>query len=170
MRAWTRNHKLLGNFETFLKIFVKISLGKLNLLTIFGKVVAKNIAFGNIIIFLQQVFQFRRVERSLCSPWRRLCFLRKLDFIFNVGDYSKESENILKNIYITWYGFNWCIGEIFIEVKFSFCGTKEFKFDWRIRMRLQLQVRESCRSKRNERIWLFWESFRNFRSFGRKIV
>ena len=37
-------------------------------LATFGKVVAKNRAFGNNTIFLQQFFQFRRGERSLCSP------------------------------------------------------------------------------------------------------
>ena len=37
-------------------------------LSIFGKVVAKNRAFGNIIIFLQQFFQFRGGAFSVSPP------------------------------------------------------------------------------------------------------
>ena len=37
-------------------------------LSIFGKVVAKNRAFGNNIIFLQQFFSISGGGRSLCPP------------------------------------------------------------------------------------------------------
>ena len=56
--VWTK-YTLLGNFEKFLKIFDKKFDRKIVFLTICGKVVAKNRAFGNNIIFLQQFFPFR---------------------------------------------------------------------------------------------------------------
>ena len=49
------NYKLLGNFEKILEMFDENSIEKLNYLFL-GKVVAKNRAFGNNIIFLQQFF------------------------------------------------------------------------------------------------------------------
>ena len=45
-------HKLLGNSEKILKVFAENSIENLNL-TILGKFVTKNRAFGNNIIFLQ---------------------------------------------------------------------------------------------------------------------
>ena len=58
-RVWAKNTNF-GNFEKFSKIFDKNSIGKFSeFLTIFGKVVAKNRAFGNTIIFLLQFFPFR---------------------------------------------------------------------------------------------------------------
>ena len=50
-RFWTKN-KLLGNFEKILKIFDENSIEKLKFYLFWGKVVAKNIAFGNNILFL----------------------------------------------------------------------------------------------------------------------
>ena len=55
-------HNLLGNFEKISKNF------EIEFLTIFGKVVAKNRAFGNNIIFLQQFFQFRGGGTFPVSP------------------------------------------------------------------------------------------------------
>ena len=45
-------HKLLGNFEKILKFFDENSIEMLNFYLFLGKDVAKNIAFGNNIIFL----------------------------------------------------------------------------------------------------------------------
>ena len=50
-------HKLLGNFEKILEIFDENSIEKLNFYLFLGKVVAKNRAFGNNIIFLQHFFR-----------------------------------------------------------------------------------------------------------------
>ena len=61
-------HKLSGNFEKTLKIFDKSSFEKIEFLTIFGKVVAKNRAFENNIIFLQHFFQFRGGGNVLYVP------------------------------------------------------------------------------------------------------
>ena len=47
--------KLLGNFEKILKFFDNI-IRKIEFLTIFGNAVAKNRAFGNNLISLQQFF------------------------------------------------------------------------------------------------------------------
>ena len=58
---------LLGNFEKILKLFDKNSLEKLNFYLFLEKL-SKNRDLGNNIIFLQQFFQFRRGERSQCSP------------------------------------------------------------------------------------------------------
>ena len=58
-----KKHKLFGNLEKILKIFDKTST-KIEFLAHFGNVVATNIAFGNNIIFLQQLFQFQG-RRSL---------------------------------------------------------------------------------------------------------
>ena len=49
-------HKLLRNFEKILEIFDENSIEKLNFYLFLGKVAAKNRAFGNNIIFLQQFF------------------------------------------------------------------------------------------------------------------
>ena len=54
-RTFGQKYKLLGNFQKILKFFDKNSL-KIEFLSICGKVVAKNRAFGNNIIFLQQIF------------------------------------------------------------------------------------------------------------------
>ena len=60
-------HKLLGNFE---KNLIKFNR-KIEVLVIFGKFVAKNRAFGNNIIFLQQSFSISGEDSSACSPWLR---------------------------------------------------------------------------------------------------
>ena len=65
-RVWTKNKLLRHFWENFVIFWWKFSR-KIAFLNIIGKVVAKNRAFGNNIIFLQQFFQFRG-ERSLCSP------------------------------------------------------------------------------------------------------
>ena len=67
-------YKLLGNFEKILKFLDKISFEKLNFylflsfIYLFGKVVARNRAFGNNINFLQQFLSISVGERSLCPP------------------------------------------------------------------------------------------------------
>ena len=66
-RVWTKNTNCWAVFEKILKFFEENSIEK-DFLTIFGKVDAKNRAFGNNIIFLQQFFQFREGGRSRCSP------------------------------------------------------------------------------------------------------
>ena len=53
------NYKLFGNFEKTLEIFDENSIEKLNFYLFLEKVVAKNRAFGNNIIFLQQFFPVR---------------------------------------------------------------------------------------------------------------
>ena len=53
------NFKLFGNFEKILEIFDENSIEKLNFYIFLGKVVAKNRAFGNTIIFQQQFFPVR---------------------------------------------------------------------------------------------------------------
>ena len=45
-----KKYALFGNFEKFSKMFDKKSMGTMQFLTNFGKVVAKNRAFGNTII------------------------------------------------------------------------------------------------------------------------
>ena len=50
------NYTLLGNFEKFWEIFDENSIEKMNFYILLGKVVAKNRAFGNNIIFLRQFF------------------------------------------------------------------------------------------------------------------
>ena len=50
--------KLFGNFEKSLEIFDENVIEKLNFYIFLGKVVAKNRAFGNNIIFLQHFFPF----------------------------------------------------------------------------------------------------------------
>ena len=52
------NHKLLKISEKFLTIFDENSIEILIFYLFLVKVVAKNIAFGNNIIFLQQFFRF----------------------------------------------------------------------------------------------------------------
>ena len=60
--------EILRKFWNFWQKFNR----KIEFLATFGKVVAKNRAFGNNIIFLQ-FLKFRGGgKRSLCSPWRRL--------------------------------------------------------------------------------------------------
>ena len=54
--VWTKNTTGREFFEKILKIFDENSIEKLNFYLFFGKVVAKNRAFGNIIIFLQKNF------------------------------------------------------------------------------------------------------------------
>ena len=54
------NYKLLGNFGNIWEIFYEDSIEKLNFYLFLGKVVAKNRAFGNNIIFLQYFFPVRR--------------------------------------------------------------------------------------------------------------
>ena len=49
---------LLGNFEKILEIFDENSIEKLNFYLFLGKVVAKNRAYGNNIISLQQFIRF----------------------------------------------------------------------------------------------------------------
>ena len=51
--------QLWGNFEKIQEIFDENSIEKLNFYLFFGKSVAKNRAFGNNIIFLQQFFPVR---------------------------------------------------------------------------------------------------------------
>ena len=58
-RAFGRKTMGWGNFEKMLKIFDENSIEKLNFYLFLGKVVAKNRAFGNSIIFLQQIFPVR---------------------------------------------------------------------------------------------------------------
>ena len=53
------SYKLLGNFEKILEIFDENSIEKLNFYQFLGKVVAKNRAFGDNIVFLQQFFPVR---------------------------------------------------------------------------------------------------------------
>ena len=53
------NYILLGNLEKILEIFDESSIGKLNFYLFSGKPFAKNRAFGNNIIFLQQFFPVR---------------------------------------------------------------------------------------------------------------
>ena len=71
-RAFGRKTQIVGklweNFESFWSKFIR----KTELLAIFGKAVAKNRAFGNNIIFIQQFFYFGE-GCFLCSPCRRLC-------------------------------------------------------------------------------------------------
>ena len=55
-RAFGQTRKLLRNFE---KILNEISIEKMNFYLFLGKHVAKNRAFGNNIIFLQQFFPVR---------------------------------------------------------------------------------------------------------------
>ena len=52
-------HKLLRKFEKIVEIFDENSIEKWNFYLFFGKVVAKNRAFGNNIILLQQFFPVR---------------------------------------------------------------------------------------------------------------
>ena len=67
-RVWTKN----TNCWDILKFFDKNSLEKLIFLSIFGKVVAKNRAFGNNNIFPHQSFQFRGRNIPCVPHWRRL--------------------------------------------------------------------------------------------------
>ena len=60
-------HKLLGNFEKFLKMFAKNSIENL-IFNDFWKVVAKNRAFANNMIFYNNFFHFEGGGRSLCPP------------------------------------------------------------------------------------------------------
>ena len=48
--------KVFGNFDKTLEIFDENSIQKLNFYLFLGKVVARNRAFGNNIIVLQQIF------------------------------------------------------------------------------------------------------------------
>ena len=62
------NYKLLGNIEKILEVFDEHSIENLNFYLFLGKVVAKNKAFGNNIIFLQQFFPVRGVWTSPNPP------------------------------------------------------------------------------------------------------
>ena len=68
LRNLLAKHRLLGNFEKFLKISDENSIKILNFIIIFGKIVTKNRALGNNTIFLQQFFRLRG-ERV---KWRRV--------------------------------------------------------------------------------------------------
>ena len=59
--------QFMRNFEKILKIFDKKSIEKLNF-NYFWKVVAKNRAFGNNIVLLQQFFPFRGGGLPPCPP------------------------------------------------------------------------------------------------------
>ena len=61
-------HKCCGNVEKTLEIFDENSIEKLNFSLFWGKVVAKNRAFGNNIIFLQQFFLLGGGRGALNSP------------------------------------------------------------------------------------------------------
>ena len=61
-------HKLLRNFEKILEIFDDNSIEKLNFYLFLGKVVAKNRALGNNIIFLQQFFPVRGGVQTPLPP------------------------------------------------------------------------------------------------------
>ena len=63
-------HKVLRNFENILEIFDENSIEKLNFYLFLGKVVAKNRAFGNNIIFLQQFFPVRGGVQTPLTPLR----------------------------------------------------------------------------------------------------
>ena len=72
-REFARKYKWLGNFDKVLKEFIR----KIEFFTIFGKVDAKNRAFGNNIIFLQQFFSISGGLYPFSPiPWRRLCYTR----------------------------------------------------------------------------------------------
>ena len=60
-RVWTKNTNCWENLTNFRKFFIKIQWENW-IVNAFGKVVAKNRAFGNNIIFLQQFFSI--------SGWR----------------------------------------------------------------------------------------------------
>ena len=64
----------------FWKFLIKLQQ-KIEFLTIFWKVVAKNGAFGSNIIFLQQFFSISAEERSLCTPGQGIWFDRDIFLI-----------------------------------------------------------------------------------------
>ena len=63
-------HKLFGNFEKTLKIFDENSIEKLNFYLVLGKVLSKNRAFGNNIIFLQHFSSSRAGVQTPLTPLR----------------------------------------------------------------------------------------------------
>ena len=71
-RAFGRKLQIVGKFEKSLEIFDENSIEKLNFYLFMGKVVAKNRAFGNNIIFLQQFLPVRggglNTPNPLCTP------------------------------------------------------------------------------------------------------
>ena len=92
-------HKLLGNFEKISKFLMKIQW-KNWILTIIGKVVSKNRAFENNIIFLQQLFPLRGSITPV-APWLRhwLQWLSKTLFepSFHSSKYFYDlAQNILR--------------------------------------------------------------------------
>ena len=56
LRVWTKNTTGWESYEKILEIVDENSIEKLNFYLFMGKLVAKNRAFGNNIIFLQQFF------------------------------------------------------------------------------------------------------------------
>ena len=58
-RVWTKNTNSWEIFDKILEICDENSIEKLNFYLFLGKVVAKNRAFGNSLIFLQQLFPVR---------------------------------------------------------------------------------------------------------------
>ena len=68
-RVWTRSINCTKGFDEILKILDENSIEKLSFKVSFGKVDAKNRAFGNNIIFLQQFFQFREWNAPSVPPY-----------------------------------------------------------------------------------------------------
>ena len=62
-RVLNEKHKCLEGFEKILEICDENSIEKLNFYLVLGKVVAKNVAFGNSIIFYYNLFRVRGFER-----------------------------------------------------------------------------------------------------------
>ena len=98
-RVWTKNTIRGGNFEKILKIFDENSIEKLNFYLFLGKFVAKNRAFGNNIIFLQQCFLVGgvwtpHVHKVSGNLWHG----RSQDFFFGGGGtlFQKNFQKIFK--------------------------------------------------------------------------
>ena len=69
------NYKLFGNLEKIFGIFDENSIEKLNFYLFLGKVVPKNRAFGNNIIFIQRIFSGSGGGLNPPNhPWSRHCF------------------------------------------------------------------------------------------------
>ena len=69
-REFGRKVQIVGKFWENFEIFCSKFNRKIEFLTIFGIVVAKNIAFGNNIIFLQRIFLFHG-DVPCVPPWLR---------------------------------------------------------------------------------------------------
>ena len=101
--SFGRKALLLGNFWEKVKSFWWKFNWKIEFVSIFGNVFAKNRAFGNNIIFPPQFFQFRgRGKVPRVPPWRRLWII-KIPQIVKMSSYL-DILNILKN-----YDFCLCL-------------------------------------------------------------